>query len=73
MRGITFEGGGADPKTKKEMKFKFEVAYPILNPAPVFTPADFVFAMPPGARLKAAPSPAGTGSISPGKKSSAKT
>ena len=73
VRGISFDGGGADPKTKKELKFKFEVTYPILNPAPVFTPADFLFAMPPGARLKAAPAPTGSGTISPGKKTSAKT
>lgn len=51
VRNISFEGGGKDPRINKDVKFKFEVTYPILNPAPVFTTDDFRFVPPAGAKI----------------------
>jgi outer membrane lipoprotein-sorting protein len=58
IRSLSFEGGGKDPKTNKEATFKFEMTYPILNPAPVFTSSDFTFTIPPGAKLASGSTPA---------------
>src|SRR5258708_8215696 len=54
VRSLSFEGGGKDPKTGKDVTFKFEMTYPILNPSPVFTQADFKF-VPPSLVKTAAP------------------
>ncbi len=50
IRELTFEGGGKDPITSKDLTFKFQMTYPIIEAAPVFTPADFTFVPPPGVR-----------------------
>jgi outer membrane lipoprotein-sorting protein len=59
IRSMLFEGGGKDPDSNKDQSFKIEAVYEV-NAAPTFTPADFAFTPPPGAKVKtpaAAPPP----------------
>jgi general secretion pathway protein G len=48
VRGLTVYGKGKNPKTGGDIDFKCEFVYSVINAAPTFTPADFVFAPPPG-------------------------
>jgi hypothetical protein len=53
IRSMVFEGTGKDPDTNKDGSFKIEAVYE-LNLAPAFTPADFAFVPPAGAKIKGA-------------------
>lgn len=57
VREVMFEGGGKDPQTNKDMSFKFQLTYPVVEGAPTFTPADFTFASPPGIKAADAVTP----------------
>src|SRR5438105_3087386 len=48
IREVTFEGSGKEPLTSKDMSFKFQMTYPLIEAAPTFTAADFTFIAPPG-------------------------
>lgn len=57
MRGLSFEGSGKDPQSGKDLNFKMESTYSLVNAAPDFKTADFVFTPPPGAKPPASGSP----------------
>lgn len=51
VRGMTYSGSGKDPKTGKDVHFKVELAYALVNAAPVFASSVFTFTPPPGAKM----------------------
>jgi len=51
FRALTVEGGGKDPTTGKQIQFRVGMTYDLVDPAPTFTAADFVFTPPAGAKL----------------------
>lgn len=53
VRGYSFRGSGKHPQSGKEMSFKFEATYPLINASPTFTARDFTFTPPPGTKLVA--------------------
>lgn len=57
MRGLSFEESGKDPQSGKDHSFKMELTYSLVNAAPDFKTADFVFTPPPGAKPPASGSP----------------
>lgn len=71
FRGISFNGGGKDP-SGKEMKMDLKMDYTIVNPAPTFTPADFAFTPPQGAKLAGGTPQPGTPAKAPAKTPPAK-
>jgi len=50
IHGMRFDGNGKDP-AGKDTKFDVQMNYEIVNTSPTFTPADFTFTPPPGAKL----------------------
>jgi hypothetical protein len=50
MRGVAFDGGGKHPTTGKPMQFHMVMTYDLVDPAPMFTAADFTFTPPAGAK-----------------------
>lgn len=53
VRGYSFQGSGKHPQSGKEVSFKFEATYPLINASPTFSAKDFAFIPPPGAKLVA--------------------
>lgn len=51
VRGMTYSGSGKDPKTGKDVHFKVELAYALVNAAPAFAASAFSFTPPPGAKM----------------------
>jgi outer membrane lipoprotein-sorting protein len=71
IHGMYFEGSGKDP-AGKDAKFDLRMTYDAVNANPAFTPADFVFTPPAGAKPAAAVTPAPQKAVSPGSKSGPK-
>jgi hypothetical protein len=49
VRGMSVFGKGNDPKTGKEIEFKCDLIYLVVDTTPIFTSSDFIFTPPPGA------------------------
>jgi outer membrane lipoprotein-sorting protein len=52
MRGMTFAGSGKNPMNNQEITVNLDLTYELINASPTFTPADFTFTPPPGAKLE---------------------
>ncbi len=57
MHEMVFEGSGKDPASGKDAAFRLDLTYPLIDMDAPFTPHDFRFVPPAGAKLAGSPAP----------------